>query len=1326
LACPAAQAIGAFVDGLLEPDRVPEVEAHVEACQVCFALLIAAASAASNDAGPADSRAPRPASTALEDLSFGPASDAPWSEPLADLRLEYPDSIGPYWITGLLGRGGMGVVYRGQHESTGRSAAVKTVRVASRAAFIAIRQEIAFLKAARHPGIVEIVDYDLTGAHPWYAMELLQGETMAERIAYRWHVQADGERTLDPSHLREILSLFGRLCPTLAFVHRAGIVHCDLKPNNVFIRGADQPVLMDFGLVAQARGAIGREALQGDVRIGGTLPYLSPEVIRGRLPDARADIYALGCMLYEALTGKPPFSAGSDDELLDKHLRSVPRPPGELVSGIPPELEALTLRMLQKRAHDRLGHAEDVLRGLVAAGAPAELAQAADEAARPGYLFRPQLVGRDEVMAAVLDRCERALEGEGALVLLEGESGIGKTFFASELCQRVQRKGLQVIKGECSPPPAAGQPGQENGGLPLHSFRELLEALGDHCREHSGGETARLLGPKLRLLTAYEPSLAHVPDAQNWPEMPALPASAARERLVRTVVDALAALAGQRPLLVTLDDLQWADGLSLSVLEALDEDFFKRAPLVLVATCRNDEPRAAVERVFARSFALKLRLERLGQLGVLSMVSDMLAMAAPPESLVHFVHAHSEGNPFFVAEYLRAVTAEGLLTRTDGHWQLSAGAMELPSVSFPTTLAGLVERRLDGLGPSALAVVQAAAVLGREFEPDLIERMLGEAVGPAIAELVDRQMIHAALEGRHRFLHDKLREVAYRQLSPAGRRRLHQAAATAIENKYRDQVSFGEQFGALANHWRAAGEPLRTMDYLERAGDRALGLSADAEAARLFREALALDTTQGGQVPAARRARWERQLGDAMQGLGQMAESATALSRAAALVGCAMPKSRVGIGLRIVGSLVRQTRHRLLPRPVPAGSAADPVLAEAGRIFDRLQRAYFYSGQDVPALLASLVGLNLLERGAPTPELATAYGNAGAMASIVPARKLSRAYFDRALATLEKAPDAAVESYIRMMLAVQHLGLGDRVNATIQAEQGLALADEIGFFRRAEECLAIRAAIEIVAGHHLRAQPWLYRLEASAARRGDQHMLCWALLEQTQCLILSDDLPDTEETLARAGALLPGLGHPENIWALSLRSYLAWRRGDLQGAAASADLAAQRVAVCPPVHTYCIDAHVRLAEVRIELLRAGGTRTQSRASLAAARRAGAVLARVARLFAIARPMARLQLARFSWGLGRRGRAIAGWRRGLQEARAMALPLPEAQLSVALAEVLPDASPERQQLLERARLLFHELAIVSGLDEPLPGRLTTAGRASRPQVASPTSPVHPAE
>src|SRR5262245_23560272 len=249
-----------------------------------------------------------------------------------------PASLGPYRVVRPLGRGGMGVVYRGEHVETGEQVALKTVRVTHAKLLSSIRREIHALRRVDHPSVVRIVAEGIEGGLPWYAMELLQGDTLriyiaglataeiessplAGTVTVRSHsaelaepAASDLGPTSEPRQqayfataaggaLPRTLTLMRAICDALAFVHGMGLVHRDLKPENVFLRDDGMPVLVDFGLALQLSGARGREVLQVGDELEGTPAYMAPEQIRGKLVDARVDLYALGCMLYESVTG---------------------------------------------------------------------------------------------------------------------------------------------------------------------------------------------------------------------------------------------------------------------------------------------------------------------------------------------------------------------------------------------------------------------------------------------------------------------------------------------------------------------------------------------------------------------------------------------------------------------------------------------------------------------------------------------------------------------------------------------------------------------------------------------------------------------------------------------------------------------------------------------------------------------------------------------------------------------------------------------------------------------------------------------------------------
>jgi hypothetical protein len=359
-------------------------------------------------------------------------------------------AIGPYRLLELLGCGSMSAVYRAEHLRSGRLVALKAVQAPWAALPPLIRREIHALGRLRHPGVVQILDSGTHKGLPWYAMELLEGPTLRE--------QARRLELRRPEELLEPLGVVRRLCEALAYVHGEGIVHRDLKPDNVLLRPDGRPVLVDFGFLAEWPAALGRESLAADALQAGTPLYLAPELLRGRMADARADLYSLGCVLYELLAGRPPFE-GSAAEVCQAQLHAQARPLSELAPWVPAKLEALVLRLLAKEPRKRLGYATDVAAALGALGA-----HDGSEESRPqprAYLYRPGFVGRAQTLQALEGHLARAEAGQFGVVLIGGESGVGKTRLLMELELRARARGIRVLTGECLP----GQVGSREPGV---------------------------------------------------------------------------------------------------------------------------------------------------------------------------------------------------------------------------------------------------------------------------------------------------------------------------------------------------------------------------------------------------------------------------------------------------------------------------------------------------------------------------------------------------------------------------------------------------------------------------------------------------------------------------------------------------------------------------------------------------------------------------------------------------------------------------------------------------------------------------------------------
>jgi serine/threonine protein kinase len=535
-----------------------------------------------------------------------------------------PRTIGSYRIIAPLQGGGMGKVYRARHVGSDRVVALKSVSVPHPRWLEAIRREIHALTQIRHPAIVRIVDHGVDQGLPWYAMDLLEGETLAQfsrRIWSRFQrpsaptvapteqvSETDGEpiesaeaglpiasaavRSVNGSQvpagageLRTVLRIMRRVCAALGFLHGEGFVNCDVKPDNIVLVDG-LPIIIDFGLAARHPGPSGREALEALRGAAGTPPYMSPEQVRGELVDARSDLYALGCVLYELVTGRPPFN-GPPASIRSGHLYQAPMPASKIVADVAPELERVILKLLDKDLTARFGYADEV--ATLLAGLSEDVHRVPDFPPPRSYLYRPRLVGRDTLMKELVGLRERATDGAGSLVLLAGESGVGKTRIAMEVTRIMSGARMWPVTSELSSLAEGG-----SGASPLQAVRPLLRAIADRCQEGGPDATERLLGERHSVLVQYEPLLAQVPASGPIVGQLPLPVDAARRRLFKCLAETLAAFAQEQPVLWVIDDLGWADELSLSFLQSLTLGYLEATPVFLLCTYRSEEATDAV------------------------------------------------------------------------------------------------------------------------------------------------------------------------------------------------------------------------------------------------------------------------------------------------------------------------------------------------------------------------------------------------------------------------------------------------------------------------------------------------------------------------------------------------------------------------------------------------------------------------------------------------------------------------------------------------------------------------------------------------------------
>ncbi len=1051
-----------------------------------------------------------------------------------------PRHLGPYRIADVLGEGGMGIVYRGIHVISGQEVALKTVSRIAPADLVGLRHEIHALMRIRHPGVVGFVEQGIDAGLPWYAMELLRGDTLFDAMvaasaarspapaaafartaevhvppgdsapyggachsgadcrgddsggAHGDHRHGDtaapefSSEDTDPGgkmtpaiarqhdadarapssslllstpefswpQLWPLLDIVYHLCHTLAVLHGCGIVHRDLKPENVFLRTDGCPVLTDFGLVTHVASERGREILQTSGHLRGTPGFVAPEQAMGEMTDARADLYSLGCILYEIVTGGPPFQEKTAISILRAHISRPVKPPGQLVSGVPPALDQLIVRLLAKEPRARLGYADDVatvLAQVLASGRREWAASAvggdgdrkrhryasahrgggvdrmgaatvAASAAPRTYLYRPMLAGRTRLIAKLAARVSALEHGAGhGMILIEGVAGAGKTSLANALIGAVADEDVAVVTGACE----AAQ------GLPLHPFAPFLRHVADRCVAEGEESIAVLLGPNARVLTTYEPLLAAVPGMDRQPETMPLPAQSAIERVVTTMVDVVARVSQARPLLMVLDDVQWADGLSERVLIALT----RRAPknVLVIAACRSGERTATIDALVASDSTERVPLGRLERDDVADMIADMLGMYRAPSSLVDSLWQLSAGNPYFVAEYLRTAVAEGVLQRHQGRWHVVAPALPLP---IPATLTALIERRRARLSPLACAVVDSAAVLGGEIDSAVLCSVAGleeDAFFDALDEIFAASVLQPLPAERVGFLHDVQCDVCYRAIPQERAAVLHRRAAQAIEATAH---SLKQVYPELARHWRAAGDLARAVEALARAGIYAMRQYA-SDGERYLKEAVTLsDTLHGYQSPgstiAGQRAHWHRLLGEARMAVGDYMGARAHLERALAHLGMPMPVHPGNMTIQFASALAAhgvrnswsRVVHLLSDGASPASAEATAVdpsgglasrAREAARCFTMLAGVYRPLGDHGRLLFCAVRALDLAEKYGPPGPLAMAYSVAQISVSALPVPALSAAYGRRARRTAQDCGDVVAMSLAHMI-----------------------------------------------------------------------------------------------------------------------------------------------------------------------------------------------------------------------------------------------------------------------------------------------------------------------
>jgi tetratricopeptide (TPR) repeat protein/tRNA A-37 threonylcarbamoyl transferase component Bud32 len=738
---------------------------------------------------------------------------------------------GRYALLKKLGEGGKGVVYKARDTTLNRIVAIKMLKsaVASEDAYSRFMTEAHAVAKLNHPNIVTIHDIGKEDGKQFFVLEFVDGESLRDLM------QTYPEGKCD---IQTVLRIGMDVCSALQYAHSEKVLHRDIKPENVMITRDGAAKLMDFGLAKM----IGQPSVTQEGVIVGTVAYVAPEAALGKGVDSRSDLYSFGAVLYEALSGKPPFPGDNPIKVIFGHIHDHPTPLSKLNLKIPQAIVDCVMRLLEKDPEKRYQSAEDLLKALRGISeqflretlVPAHNASLVVPSPRPIAAREIQLIDRVEEMGVLREAVDKTAHGEGGVVFLHGEAGIGKTRLTRELRAYARLRGLQVLYGRC--PALFRMDGVPPYVLWGEVIRDYLETCSpEHLYKVIGfypSEVSKLVPELRQKLGAIPQSLPISPEHEQ-------------NRLFEAVSQFIINISRESPLLVVLDDLQWTDPSSLLLLHYIARGAY-RTPLLLLGAYRSTDidskhPLTPILTELNRERLLQsVQLKRMSLDEISEMIKRIIEQDDVPSEFCKLVYQKTRGNPFFAEEVVKSLKEEEVIYREEDKWKLK----EIAEIKFPETIKSVVKARFSRLDNECQNVLSLASFIGNDFG----SQALGEVTGieeTKLLELMD-ELIKTGLI-KHRVVRGEdlcsfadviVRDVVYEEAGPFRRKKLHDTVGRALERVYAKKID--EHFGELASHFLESGDKDKALDYFLKAGEKAAKVYANSEATSYLQSALRL------------------------------------------------------------------------------------------------------------------------------------------------------------------------------------------------------------------------------------------------------------------------------------------------------------------------------------------------------------------------------------------------------------------------------------------------------------------------------------------------------
>jgi serine/threonine protein kinase len=795
---------------------------------------------------------------------LGKAGNAAIIESSDQLRM--PDAfIGGdrFEITRRIGAGGMGVVYEAFDREQRTRVALKTLRYADASLLYRFKQEFRNLTGVVHPNLATLYELFAVNDSWFFTMELVDGcnfldyvrrgpgqplvqnPTLSGEVDVTLSFHRDAEVRLPVRPPQPLASaeqflrlrrVMRQLAEAINTLHGAGKLHRDIKPSNVLVTNEGRTVLLDFGLTIALNDEVDKHV------ISGTVEYMSPEQAEAMPLGPASDWYAVGCMLYESLTGRLPFR-GSDAEVLSEKRSMDVHPPHHIAPNAPADLDRLCSDLLRRDPARRPVN-EEILRRL---GVRSAITLASD---------RVSLVGRREHLDALHAAFHSVCEGRPVAVFLHGGSGEGKSFLVESFIGSVPaHEGAVVLAGRC----------YDTEAVPYKALDSLIDSLSRYLKRNP--EIVERIVPRdARALTRVFPVLQNVPALLAAPQRSLEHASdqEVRRRAAAALRELLARLGDRVPVVLCIDDLQWGDADSGVILSELLRG--PDPPVALFIGVYRTESSAVspILRLLLGMVSDTGGMERRDlPVGVLSrsearsLAEQLLEDFGDARNAAEAIADESAGVPYFIHELVRFVRSG-----------------EQIRLGTPITLEEMLERRVAALPAPSRALLETIALAGRPIQQgDAIRaaEVTGD-VSAAVARLRSEHLLRSSGPGEKDTVepyHDRIRETLVSRMTAQDRKERHRLLAETLESS---RVTDPE---TLALHFRGAERFDRAAHYYAEAARQAADALAFDHAAELDRQSLLL---RAANDPANHALRVH--LADALANAGRGGEAAAEYQRA--------------------------------------------------------------------------------------------------------------------------------------------------------------------------------------------------------------------------------------------------------------------------------------------------------------------------------------------------------------------------------------------------------------------------------------------------------------